>query len=127
MPDDGQSMLDLIDPVIGAMVMEIVRNYGEGWYLPVDQSANPSLSHQPAKTGTQPLRLHNQQAVKSIPHTYIYCTEKSEESMAARMTQISAEKAKARGWNYYELASDHEPEQVMPDDVTQILLELVQS
>lgn len=123
-PEDGQSLLDLLDPEIAAMVLEIVRTYGEGWYLPADLSVDERLTHQPQKTGTQPLRLQNQLAIARIPHTYIYCTQKAPDSLAGNLTQNGMAKAKANNWNYFELATSHEPEQEAPDEVAALLLTL---
>lgn len=125
-PEAGQSLVDLLDPATAAMVAEVVQTYGEGWYLPVDPSADRRLTPHPGKTGSQPLRLYNPQAIETIPHTYIYCTRKPSIGLAACITQGGAAKAKAKGWHYYELATDHEPEQEAPDDVAAILLKLAQ-
>jgi len=123
-PKDGQSLIDLLDPATAAMLSEIVQTYGEGWYLPADSSVDPRLTPHPGKTGSQSLRLQNQPAIDRIPHTYIYCTRKPPVGLAACITQVGRKKAKANGWNYYELATDHEPEQEAPDEVVSILLNL---
>ena len=123
-PDDGQAMVDLVDTTVLSAVLEVIKNHGEGWYLPVDLSVNDRATPHPLKTFTQPLQLRNIQRIQAIPHTYVYCMVKSPEDAVTSLTQISAEKAKANGWNYFELPVSHNLIDEAPDEVTAILLAL---
>lgn len=123
-PDDGQALVDLVDPTILSAVLEVVKNYGEGWYLPVDLSINDRATAHPLRTFTQPLQLFNKQRIVEIPHTYVYGTVKPPEEASTHLTYISAEKAKAHGWNYYELPVSHQLIEEALDDVSAILLAL---
>lgn len=123
-PGDGQCVVDLLDSDAAAMFTEYVQNYGEGWFLPADKSIDRRLTNHPSRTAYQKLQLQNRQAVDKIPHSYIYCTDKPTDGIATSMTRAGMEKAKKCGWDYYEIASDHNPEQEAPEEVVSILLKL---
>lgn len=123
-PENGQSLVDLLDSDTASMVAEVVKTHGEGWLFPADTSVDQRLTHHPSKTAYQSLLLQNEQAADKIPHTYVYCTDKPSSGLAASMTRLGRERAKACGWDYYELSTDHEPEQCAPDEVVSILLNL---
>lgn len=123
-PQNGESLLDLLDPAIAAGVGEFVKAYGDGWFLPADPTVEPRLTNHPWKTVTQPIHLDGNPAAEHIPRTYIYCTVKASGDLATVLTQRGAKTAKTKGWHYHEISSGHEPEQEKPDDVAAILLAL---
>ena len=59
--------------------------------------------------------------IKSLPKTYILCTE----SEFASVTNVAREKIAAEGnWNYIELPTSHVPMASMPERFTELLLEI---
>jgi hypothetical protein len=74
----------------------------------------------PLKAGLQPLHLAHQPAL-TIARTYINCTEgKSPEEL-----QATAHLRHDSQWRYHELATGHEPEQTMPQELASLLDSLV--
>ena len=124
-PDDGQSLLDLLGADVAAALSELVQAYGDGWLVPADPAVDPRLSPQPMRTFEQPLRLHNHAAREAIPATYIFCMNKPTTGVATQMTLDGRHKAQSRGWRYFELSTDHEPEQEAPDALASLLLGLL--
>lgn len=124
-PDDGQSLLDLLGADVAAALSELVQAYGDGWLVPADPSVDPRLSPQPLRTAEQPLRLHDHAARAAIPATYIFCTNKPATGIATHMTLDGRHKAQSRAWRYFELPTDHEPEQEAPDALASLLLGLL--
>jgi len=123
-PQDGQSLLDLMDPESATAIKEIVKTHGEGWFIPANSSDDPRLTDHPWKTFTEPIRLSGNPVAERIPRTYIYCTVKAADDPGTSMLRRCADMAKAKGWNYHEIPTGHKPEQDTPDEVTAILLEL---
>ncbi len=123
-PDDGQAMADLLGPDVVAMGRELIQTYGDGWLIPADASVDPRLSPQPVRTYEQPLHLHNHVARTALPTSYIFCANKPADSMVTHMTHDGRHKAQSRGWRYFELPTDHEPEREAPDELAAILLSL---
>ena len=71
-PRDGESLMDVIRPEIGAHIAERVQTHGQGWLVTFESSDRRSTP-QPFQTFTQPLAVRNS-AATAIPRTYFYCT-----------------------------------------------------
>lgn len=132
-PEDGQAALDLLDPATRAAREERVRTEGQGWQMlppPVEQFGitaeadarwvRPKLVAQPFRTYQEPVRLTNA-AARALPRTYIYCTVGPWTSIFAPF----ARKAQAEGWRYRELATGHAAPVLEPQNLADLLLEIV--
>jgi pimeloyl-ACP methyl ester carboxylesterase len=132
-PKDGQSALDLFDQEDRAAILERVHNGGEGWLLPPREPAHYGIKSsddmrwagekfgsQPFKTWQQPVRLTNP-AATTVPRTYIFCTA-TEGFPFAPSAQRAREEA---GWHYREIDAAHNAMMTAPQQLTELLLELV--
>lgn len=123
-PQDGQSWADLLGPDIWEPLWDAARAHGEGWRIP-PPSDDPRLSAHPVKSVTQPLTVQNPKAA-DVPRGYIHCTETPPDWFMGLSAIIarSAADARAAGWHYRELPTDHMPMQTMPKELTDLLVEL---
>jgi pimeloyl-ACP methyl ester carboxylesterase len=122
-PIDGQSFMDLFDPHVAQFAEEMIQSHGQGWFFPVDRSNEPRLAAQPAQTLRQRLNLQNPIA-RALPRMYIYCGEKRPDDPVYGPTIRAAQRAKAEGWRYRELATGHQPEVDVPEELASLLLEV---
>ena len=131
-PENGESLLDVIGADFSATFRERVQAEGEDWRLPplplevlgITEEADklwitPKLTDQPFKTFSQPLRLRDEVAASRIPRTFIYCN-----NPAIGPYDRFAEKARREGWRYHELATGHFPMVTAPRRTASLLLEL---
>jgi len=138
-PDDGQSVLDLLPSETGAYFRKVAREHGDGWRLP---GAEGNLDLWGLKPGDardfvrsrlcdfslrcfeEPLRLAaNRKA--SIPATFVACT--AEGYPARPFFEPFARKARASGWEVAELQTGHDCHVARPDEVASILLSAASS
>ncbi len=123
-PEDGETMNDMLGPELIAFFLEQARNFGEGWRVPHFPPDADRRTDVLLKPGGQPQRISNPAAAR-LRHTYVQFTAKPPgdplQSIMARM----AERAKAKGWHYRELAVDHFPLLDKPEIVANLLLKLV--
>ncbi len=85
-----------------------------------NNSAVPRDVPMPPKTLSQPIALHNQEAVKKIPVTYVEflgANQALEQGQFYRFYQ----RAQARGWNLMTLASDHNAHRSHPKELAALL------
>ena len=71
-PQDGQSEADLF-PETAAYLMDLARQYGDGWRVPIDRPDLPLCTYQPVKTGLELVHLQNPLA-RDLPRTFIWCS-----------------------------------------------------
>lgn len=141
-PQDGQSMLDLIPPDRRPPMEALVRNEGQGWLLPrfapppwekfvpeawrITDEADlrwvvPRLRPTPFGHFKEPVHRKNAAAEK-LPRTYIRCVQWpnavfDRHAEAARQTP---------GWRYRELATSHIPYITHPNQLADLLIEVTQ-
>jgi hypothetical protein len=139
-PQDGQSLADTQPLVIGALRRE-ANKHGDGWRVdpPRERPAflgglfgitqEPDLSMvrskvtaQPLKTFTQPLRMTNQEAVSSIPHTFIQTTGGGPIYSLMRRTFMRV--PDGPGWRIRRLKTGHDAMIIAPRELADLLLEL---
>lgn len=118
-PQDGQSMLDILGAPAAARLRELVAREGDGWRLPPPPGAPARHTAHPFACLVQPLRLDNP-AAAGVPRTYIRCTAGGAGPHAAATAAI-ARRAAAEGWDCRELDSDHDAEQHAPEALAAIL------
>jgi hypothetical protein len=78
----------------------------------------PKMRLHPLKTVMQPVRITNP-AAKAIPRTFVYC-----DGPALGLLDLSAERARAEGWRYHELAAPHSAVMTHPRPVAELLLDV---
>jgi pimeloyl-ACP methyl ester carboxylesterase len=125
-PNDGQSVLDLVSPETRAARQN--RKPGEWTILPSppppDTSpadvawTTPRRFPQPAKTFEQAIKLTGKAAPP--PRAYIYCKRARPDDGFRPF----AERAKREGWDYFELDASHNPHITAPNDLLEVLLRL---
>jgi pimeloyl-ACP methyl ester carboxylesterase len=134
LPDDGQSALDLLPPDIGAYFRKVAQEHGEGWRLPGGEGQLDLWGLQPGEARDvvrarlcdfslrcfeEPLRLsHNRKA--AIPATFVTCV--GEGYPARPFFAPFAAKARASGWEVFEMPTGHDCHVERPGEVAEILL-----
>jgi pimeloyl-ACP methyl ester carboxylesterase len=138
-PEDGQSVLDLLPPEIGTHFRGVARDHGDGWRLPGGEGQLDLWGLKPGKARDfvrarlcdfslhcfeEPLPLPaNRKA--SIPATFIASV--AEEYPARPFFAPFAAKARALGWEVAELNTGHDSHVERPGEVADILLAAAQS
>ena len=123
-PEDGQSVADLLGPAVMAEWEERARTLGDGWRLP-SPFPGAEARHTPAMMAMvrQPIRLTNP-AAAAVPRTYIYCTAKPDVPVFAAFTAAAARAKTAPGWRYRELPARHTAMLHRPRELADLLLEV---
>jgi len=133
-PENGQSVLDLLPPDIGAHFRDMARAQGDGWRLPGGEGQLDLWGLKPGEVRDfvrarlcdfslrcfeQPLRLPaNRKA--SIPATFVSCV--GDGYPARPFFRPFAEKARASGWEVAELETGHDCHVERPGEVANLLL-----
>ena len=127
-PADGESRWDSLDPARRAAFEERVRTAGEGWRIPppsqIQLPSEEDARWVASKLTPQPLRTYRDRvsvrnpAAAALPKTYVRCTE----GVLAPTLAADAARARAAGWAYRELVTDHLCYATAPADVAEILL-----
>lgn len=138
-PEDGQSVLDLLPPEIGVHFRDIAQKQGAGWRLPGGEGQLDLWGLEPGEARDfvrarlcdfslrcfeEPLSLPaNRKA--SIPATFVACV--AQRYPARLFFEPFAEKARASGWEVAELKTGHDCHVERPGEVARILLAAEQS
>jgi pimeloyl-ACP methyl ester carboxylesterase len=127
-PEDGRSILDMLPSAMAAGLRSAAAANG-GRFPPAPPSAmgveDPAdarwlASHavgMPLKTHDQPLILTGAHA-RVRRRAYIRCTHPALDAL-----ESSANRARAAGWDFFELRTGHDPMITMPIELAAILLE----
>lgn len=114
-PRDGESLLDVLQPLARQMTEDASRRSPDGWRVRWPGSTNsgpwpaltPRYSPQPWRTLVQPLALTNPVAAQ-LPRTYVRCTaDKAPGSFDALSLDRSWQRARAGGWRLREIDAPH--------------------
>ncbi len=138
-PEDGQSVLDLLPPEIGTHFRQVAQEQGNGWRLPGGEGQLDLWGLKPGEARDfvrarlcdfslrcfeEPLRLPaNRKA--SIPATFVASV--AEGYPARPFFAPFAAKARASGWQVAELQTGHDSQVERPGEVAKILLAAAQS
>src|SRR5271157_4388326 len=133
-PENGQSVLDLLPPEIGAYFRNVAREHGDGWRLPGGEGQLDLWGLKPGEARAfvrarlcdfslrcfeEPLRLPaNRKA--GVPTTYVSCV--GEGYPARPYFAPFAAKARASGWEIAEVETGHDCHVERPGEVANILL-----
>jgi pimeloyl-ACP methyl ester carboxylesterase len=133
-PDDGQSVLDLLPPQIGAHFREVAREHGDSWRLPGGEGQLDLWGLKPGEARDfvrarlcdfslrcfeEPIPLPaNRKA--SIPATFVAAV--AEGYPAKPFFEPFARKARASRWDVTELQTGHDCHVERPSEVANILL-----
>ena len=143
LPENGESLLDLLGSEVAEALVAQIDSEGEGWYLPQvtpppEGQPLPSdyagLSGEQVKSIFDRVTLHPAEPAKStiilenpisrdLPGIYILCTDKLADWFVWPAMNKSVERARKRGWLYRELATGHCPQWTMSKELTDLLLE----
>ena len=128
-PENGKCLLDYTVPERAARM----RHEGERtgfvtpppmglWGLKAPEHLDfvgPREVRHPYATMSQPIRLENFAEWAQIPKTFVYCSDPATGSF----DQFAAKYREAPNWRFRELKTGHDAMILMPDEVTQILLQ----
>jgi pimeloyl-ACP methyl ester carboxylesterase len=133
-PEDGQSVLDLLPPEIGAYFRDIARQHGDGWRLPGGEGQLDLWGLKPGEARAfvrarlcdfslrcfeEPLSLPaNRKA--GIPATFV--SGVAEAYPGKPFFAPFAAKARDSGWQVVEVDTGHDCHVERPDEVANILL-----
>jgi len=141
-PQDGQSMLDIMPPDRRPPMEALVRNEGQGWLLPrfaplpwekfvpeawriTDEAdlrwALPRLCPTPFGHFKEPVHRRNAAAEK-LPRTYIRCVQWPN----AVFDRYAETARQTPGWRYRELATSHIPYMTHPNQLADLLIEVTE-
>jgi pimeloyl-ACP methyl ester carboxylesterase len=122
LPNDGESMFDLIPEEDRSHLLGLAESQGDGWRVPPFWSDPGKDVPHPLATFRDPVSLGNAEAYE-IPATYILTMEPGAETDDF---MPSAERARARGWSYHVLRSGHNPQKTIPGRLAELLVTAVQ-
>jgi pimeloyl-ACP methyl ester carboxylesterase len=138
-PEDGQSVLDLLPPETGVYFREVAREHGNGWRLPGGEGQLDLWGLKPGEARDfvrarlcdfslrcfdEPIRLPSNRKA-SIPATFVAAA--AEGYPARPIFEPFARKARASGWEVVEVGTGHECHAERPEEVAKILLSAAMS
>jgi pimeloyl-ACP methyl ester carboxylesterase len=133
-PENGQSVLDLLPPETGAYFREVAQKHGDGWRLPGGEGQldlwglkpGPARDFARARLCDFTLRCFDERLglpanrKAGIPATFVACV--AEGYPAKPIFEPFAAKARASGWKVTELQTGHGCQIERPEEVANILL-----
>jgi pimeloyl-ACP methyl ester carboxylesterase len=123
-PDDGQSLHDLVPAGGAAHSRDLAAREGDGWRIPLEAEwrTGPAWMHdrwtdQPLRCFEEGVRLSG--AAAHLPRTYVRCTEN------AATGPLFDRFAREPGWRVRELTADHAAMATAPEALSELLLDLL--
>lgn len=124
LPQDGESLFDLSGEEARERFTQLAEEKGDGYKVPpMWPDPWPDVAH-PLETLREPVSLENQAEVARIPTTYILTMDPGAETDGFSRY---AERARERGWNFYELEGGHNVHREIPGELADLLLECLQN
>jgi pimeloyl-ACP methyl ester carboxylesterase len=129
-PENGQSLSDLLPAPARASRQEVASTQGDGWLVPPNPIP-PDTSQedvawisarrrwQPMGTFTQPIALTG--AAAGVPRHYIYCTRIAP---GDAFGQFAHDFQSDPAWRYYEIDASHSPNVTAPESLVEILRDI---
>ncbi len=128
-PQDGETFCDVIGPEHARSLQESSAQGGEGWRVPFSTPleswgitsevdvrwTNYRMTPHPWKTMTDKARI--EAAAPSAPWTFVRCVKPANPRI-----ETSAQRARAAGWRYHELAAGHAAPVTAPRELARLLL-----
>lgn len=117
LPENGESMFSLMGEKQATYFREIAKAYEQPWCIPPNWPKWGRDVPHPIGTYEQAAVIKNPSA-QIIPATYVYCTKPLE---GKERFKLFADRAKARGYCYLELPTEHNMQRTMPDEYIAII------
>lgn len=125
-PNDGEAVLDLVDPALAQVFVQMAQAYGDGWRIPHNPPDADRRTDLLLKPLQEPLRIDNPEAA-ALPHVYVQFTDKAPDDFTKPIMEQMAARARAKRWQYREMPFPHWPMFDRPREVAELLLELVKT
>lgn len=125
-PENGQSLADVLGPEITAAAGQLAAAYGDGWRVPYYPPGADRTTDFMLKAAQQPVTLDNPQ-VAQVARTYVHFTAKPPDDMYRGIFERIAARAREEGWNCRRMTTAHEGIFTAPHDVAMLLLELARA
>jgi len=126
-PQDGQSIGDLLGPEVMAGFEQVAQTSGDGWRVPLGVPDADRRTDVILKMVKQPLMVGNPDAAR-LKRTYVLFTGKPADSWLTPVFEgIAARIRQEEGWSYHERPFVHYPcldQPNGPQEVAKLLLEL---
>lgn len=119
-PQDGESVADLLGPELTAAFERVAQAYGQGWFIPHDPPEADRRTPLLLKAAKQPLRVTNPETAH-IRRTFVQFTGKSPGDWLAPIFASIAARVRERGWHYHEAPFEHFPLLEKPSEVAALL------
>ncbi|MBE1299697.1 MAG: alpha/beta fold hydrolase [Alteromonadaceae bacterium] len=121
LPENGESMFSLMGEEQANYFRDMAKAYEQPWCIPLNWPKWGRDVPHPIGTYEQAVVINNP-AAQIIPATYVYCTKPLE---GKERFKLFADRAKARGYRYLELPTEHNMQRTMPDEYIAIIEEIV--
>lgn len=121
-PQDGQSVADLMGPEIMGFMEQAAKRYGDGWRVPHNPPDADRRTDALLKAAQQPLSVRNPQAAQ-LKHAYVQFTSKASDDFTKPIMERIATRARQAGWTYREMPFGHFPILDQPHEVARLLLD----
>ena len=122
-PQDGQSLKDILGADVWAFFEQAATTYGAGWRIPHDPPDADRRTDALINPCRQPVTVKSPLA-STVPRTFIYSTDKSDLGPIGAGITRAAARAKVEGWGYHELNTGHMSMWTMSEPLSVLLLEL---
>jgi pimeloyl-ACP methyl ester carboxylesterase len=122
-PENGQSVTDLLGAELTAGFVQAAQAYGDGWRIPHDPPDADRRTDVLLKPAQDPLIIDNPDAAR-LKRTYVLFTGKPADSWMTPVMAGIAERVREGGWTCLERPFDHYPALDRPKEVAALLLEL---
>jgi pimeloyl-ACP methyl ester carboxylesterase len=125
LPQDGQSLADVVGPAVMAAMEQSAQQYGDGWRVPHDPPDADRRTDFLVQVAKQPLRIANVGAAR-LKHTFVRFTGQAPGGwLVPVLDRIVARVRAEEGWDYLERPfGQHWPIRSQPHEVARLLLEL---
>lgn len=128
-PDDGQSLFDLLPPEARARMRADAKAQGDGWRIPPNPTPpdtspddlawlTPRRRPQPIACFEMALRLRS--GALTLPRSYVYCARTAPGDVFRQFK----ERAEREGWRGYTMDASHSPHVTAPEALARVLREI---